>query len=215
LAPSSKNGLSQVVEALLEKYGEVAVANDGDAALALQCSCNSSNPGIAVASLLSALSGGGATNPLMHQMKSMLDDREPSTGLPAIFVACQRGSASAVEQLCHAGASVEYADATGRTLYHYLATYIPKLNPYTVLVVAAAACGLPARHIPGTKCLAVQAPHGHEMFVPKGQSLLCSRLRRLACGHFFPDFSPQSMCSGSCAGATIRATPPCTHRSSS
>jgi hypothetical protein len=182
LVPSSKNGLSQVVEALLQKYGEVAVANDGDAALALQCSCNSSNPGVAVASLLSALSSAGATtNPLMHHMKSMLDDREPATGLPAIFVACQRGSASAVEQLCHAGASVEYADATGRTLYHYLGTYIPKLNPYTVLVVAAAACGLPARHTPGTKCLAVKAPHGHEMFVPKGLSL-----SRLACRRFFP-----------------------------
>jgi ankyrin repeat protein len=166
----SKNGLMQVVEALWDKHGNATASNDGDVALALQCACNSSNPGAAVASLLSVMcSSGTASHPLVP---AMLAAREPETGLPAIFVACQRGSASAVEQLCHAGASVEFADATGRNLYHYLAVCVAKLHPHTILVVGAASCGRLSHVAPGTKCIAVRAPHGSELLVPKGSQLL-------------------------------------------
>jgi hypothetical protein len=167
LFPVSKNGLTQVIEALWDKHGNAAAcANDGDAGLALQCACNSSNPGAAVASLFSAMcSSEAASHPLVP---AMLAAREPETGLPAIFVACQRGSASAVEQLCHAGASVDFADATGRNLYHYLAACVAKLHPHTILVVGAASCGRPTHVTPGTKCLVVRAPHGNEVLVPKG-----------------------------------------------
>ena len=163
----SKNGLMQVVEALWDKHGNATASNDGDVALALQCACNSSNPGAAVASLLSVMcSSGTASHPLVP---AMLAAREPETGLPAIFLACQRGSACAVEQMCHAGATVQHADVAGRNLYHYLATYVPKLHPHTVLVVAAASCGMPSQQQPGMKCVAVRAPHGSELFVPKGR----------------------------------------------
>ena len=61
-----------------------------------------------MASLLSAMNNDGATvNPLMRPMLASCD---PDTGLPAIFLACQRGSACAVEQMCHAGATVQHAD---------------------------------------------------------------------------------------------------------
>jgi hypothetical protein len=120
-----------------------------------------------VTSLLSAMNNDGATvNPLTRPMLASCD---PDTGLPAIFVACQRGSACAVEQMCHAGATVQHTDVAGRNLYHYLATYVPKLHPHTVLVVAAASCGLPSQQQPGTKCVAVRAPRGSELFVPKGR----------------------------------------------
>jgi hypothetical protein len=122
-----------------------------------------------VASLLSALScDGSAAHTLLHRMLASCD---PDTGLPSIFLACQRGSACAVEQMCYAGANVQHVDVTGRNLYHYLAACIPKLHPHTVLVVAAASCGLPSHRHPGTKCIVVRAPHGNEMFIPKGACL--------------------------------------------
>jgi hypothetical protein len=98
----------------------------------------------------------------------MLDARDADTGLSAVFVACQRGSAAAVEQLCYAGANTQMADAAGRNVYHYLAAHMSKLHPHTVLVVAAASCGLPSRHQHGTKCIIARGPHGSEFFVPKG-----------------------------------------------
>jgi hypothetical protein len=173
---SSKNGLTEVVEALWSKFGNAAAPNDADAVLALLCSCNSSNPSAAVASLLSAMCGNAAAPEATPPVSlAVLDAREQDSGLPAIFVACQRGSACAVEQLCHAGASVTHTDVTGRTLLHYLAAYVAKLHPHTVLVVAAASCGLPTRYKPGTKYIAVRAPHGNELLVPKGSRLLLAR----------------------------------------
>jgi len=165
----SKNGLAQVIESLLHKHGNAAAPNDGDAALALLCACNSDNSGVAVASLLSVMCGkGAASNP---SLQPMLDALDPDSGLPAVFVACLRGCASSVEQICQAGANVQHADATGRNLYHHLATSIPKLHPHTILVVAAASCGRPTRYQPGSKYVVVRAPHGTEMFVPKGSGL--------------------------------------------
>jgi hypothetical protein len=162
----SKNALTQVIEALWEKHSNNAAPNEGDASLALQCACNSRNPGAAVASLVLAVSANdSAANP---SLDAMINTCDPDTGLPAIFTACQRGSASAVEQLCYAGANVQHADDYGRNLYHYLGRYMPRCHPHTVLVVAAASCGLPSRYQPGTKHVVVRAARGHELFVPKG-----------------------------------------------
>lgn len=119
-----------------------------------------------MASLVLAVGGNGAAaNPSLHPMINSVD---PDSGLPVIFTACLRGSASAVEQLCYAGANVQHADDCGRNLFHYLAQCMPKCHPHTVLVVAAASCGLPSRYQPGTKCVVVRAAHGHELFIPKG-----------------------------------------------
>ena len=122
-----------------------------------------------MASLVLAAGGNGAAaTPALH---SMINSIDPDTRLPAIFTACLRGSASAVEQLCYAGANVQHTDDCGRNLFHYLAQYMPKCHPHTVLVVAAASCGMPSRYQPGTKCVVVRAAHGHELFVPKGSNL--------------------------------------------
>ncbi len=176
-AASSKNALTQVIEALWQKHGSNAAPNDGDASLAMQCACSSRNPGAAVASLVLAVGGNSAAaNP---SLRPMIDSVDPDNGLPAIFTACLRGSASAVEQLCYAGANVQHTDDSGRNLFHYLAQYMPKCHPHTVLVVAAASCGLPSRHQPGTKCVVVRAAHGHELFIPKGLNLraCCKKIR--------------------------------------
>ena len=167
----SKNSLAEVIESLWRKHGSAAAPNDGDAALALQCACSSSKPGVAVTALLSVMCGycgeGAANQP---SLQPMLDALDPDTSLPAVFAACLRGCASSVEQICQAGANVQHVDATGRNLYHYLATYIAKLHPHTILVAAAASCGRPTRYQPGTKYVVVRAPHGNEMFIPKGSS---------------------------------------------
>jgi hypothetical protein len=146
-------------------------------------------------------------------LREMLAWCDPDTGLPAIFMACQRGSASAVEQLCYAGANVQHVDASGRSLYHHLAACIAKLYPHTVLVVAAASCGLPFQQPQGTKCVVARAPHGKELFIPKGMCLIFRGEHEAHC--FLIYRSLQIIYDGSFANATTRATLRCTRRFSS